>query len=73
MSMPINIIFDGPPGPVSGSFIEVENDDGQSISIGEWVERQNGYWALRITELPTCKEGKTPLTMADCVGDSNDR
>lgn len=49
----INIIFDGPPSHVSGRFIEVEDDSGQSISVGEWVERDDGYWALRITELPT--------------------
>ena len=31
----VYIRFDGPPGPVSGRFIEVERD-GASISIGEW-------------------------------------
>jgi len=52
--MAINIIFDGPPGPTtfSGRFIEVETDDGRSINVGEWIERDDGLWALRITELP---------------------
>jgi len=49
----INIIFDGPPSHVPGRFVEVETDDGSSISAGEWIERDDGLWALRITELPT--------------------
>jgi hypothetical protein len=44
----INIIFDGPPGPEGPRFIEVETDDGRSIRVGEWQERTNGYWRLRI-------------------------
>jgi hypothetical protein len=44
----INIIFDGPPGPEGPRFIEVENDSGRSIRVGEWQERTNGCWALRI-------------------------
>ena len=50
---PINIIFDGPPGPEAGRFVEVETDDGKSITIGEWAERSDGLWARRITELPS--------------------
>jgi hypothetical protein len=57
MSQPINIIFDGAPGPVAGRFVEVETDEGRSINVGEWVERLDGLWALRITELP---EASTP-------------
>lgn len=49
---PINIIFDGPPGPAAGRFIEVETDDYTSIRVGEWIERADGLWALRITSLP---------------------
>lgn len=48
----INIIFDGPPSHESGRFVEVENDAGEGIHAGEWIERANGLWALRITELP---------------------
>jgi hypothetical protein len=44
----IDIVFDGPPGPEAGRFVEVENDTGASISIGEWVQRPDGYWVLRI-------------------------
>jgi hypothetical protein len=44
----IDIVFDGPPSHESGRFVEVENSAGESIRIGEWVERPDGYWALRI-------------------------
>lgn len=45
---PIDIIFTGPPGPDSGRFIEVENAAGQSIRIGQWIDRGDGTWALRL-------------------------
>jgi hypothetical protein len=43
----INIVFDGPPGPDSGRFVEVEDERGHSIRFGEWIERADGLWALR--------------------------
>jgi hypothetical protein len=43
----INIVFDGPPAHESGRFVEVETDDGHSMSIGQWLDRPDGYWALR--------------------------
>ncbi len=46
----IDIVFDDGPGPVSGRFVEVENEAGESICVGEWVKRDDGYWALRITQ-----------------------
>lgn len=49
----VEIVFDGPPGPTSGRFIEVEDPKGRSISIGHWWQRPDGYWALRIP----CKDG----------------
>lgn len=44
----INIIFDGPPSHESGRFVEVEDDDGKSVCVGDWIERDDGLWALRI-------------------------
>jgi len=55
----INIVFDGAPGPESGRFVEVEDDAGVSIRIGEWIERRDGFWVLRITQLPPTS-GDTP-------------
>ena len=50
----IDIVFDGPPGPESGRFIEVEDASGRSIRFGEWLQRTDGFWVLRIarTDLP---------------------
>jgi hypothetical protein len=45
-----DIVFDGPPGPKSGRFVEVEDKDGEGVAVGEWVERPDGFWALRIRE-----------------------
>ena len=56
MSKAINIIFDGPPSHKSGRFVEVETDDGKSINSGTWLERDDGLWSLRITELPSCDD-----------------
>lgn len=55
----INIIFDGPSAAVSGRFIEVEDDDGKSITVGKWVDRGDGTWALVIPKsrvITTVKE-----------------
>ena len=44
----VDIVFDGPPGPESGRFVEVEDASGKSIRLGEWLQRPDGSWALRI-------------------------
>ena len=46
----IDIVFDRPPGPEAPRLLEVEDDHGRSISYGEWVERDDGHWALRIPQ-----------------------
>ena len=46
----IDIVFDGPPGPTAGRFVEVEDASGKSINVGEWIDRGNGLWALRIPD-----------------------
>ena len=51
----IDIVFDGPPAPDGGRFVEVENEAGQSISVGEWIDRGDGLWALRIPVPPSVK------------------
>lgn len=48
----IDIVFDAPPSPEGSRLIEVEDDTGASISMGEWVERPDGRWALRLRSLP---------------------
>ena len=50
MTKTIDIVFDGPPSHESGRFVEVEDDSGKSIGVGEWVERDDGLWALRLPD-----------------------
>ena len=45
--MKMQIRFDGPPGPVPGRFIEVEDEHGASIKVGEWKE-DGANWLLVI-------------------------
>ena len=45
----VDIVFDGPPAHESGRFIEVESPPGKSIKFGEWIQREDGYWVLRIS------------------------
>lgn len=53
----IDVVFDGPPAHeshpkrwlgIGGRFVEVEDPRGQGISVGEWIDRGNGLWVLRI-------------------------
>jgi hypothetical protein len=44
----IRIVFDGPPAHESGRFVEVEDTEGQGLDAGEWHERDDGLWELRI-------------------------
>ena len=48
----IRILFDGPPSHESGRFVEVENEKGESIKLGEWVQ-DGEYWVL---QFPDCRE-----------------
>jgi hypothetical protein len=50
----IDIVFDGPPGPISPSFIETETPEGVGVSLGKWVKRADGHWVLRIVVDATC-------------------
>lgn len=44
----IAVVFDGPPSHESGRFVECETPDGRSINVGEWVQRDDWLWELRI-------------------------
>lgn len=54
----VRVVFDGPPGPKSGRFVEVETPDGASVSVGEWHEREDGLWELRMLATSKQKEGR---------------
>ena len=51
----VDVVFDGPPGPESGRFVECEDGRGQSACIGEWLQRDDGMWTLRIPFQNPCK------------------
>ena len=38
------VLFDGPPGHLSGRFVEVEDQDGNGASVG-WLN-EGDFWAL---------------------------
>ena len=42
---PVFVVFDGPPAPEAGRFIEVETAEGKSVRAGEW-EQDGDYWYL---------------------------
>lgn len=44
----IDIVFDGPPAHESGRFVDTCDLNGEPIGVGEWVDRENDLWALRI-------------------------
>lgn len=46
----IDIVFDRLPGVESPEFIEVEDANGNSISIGKWLIRPDNYAVLRIPD-----------------------
>jgi hypothetical protein len=46
----LNFVLDGPPGPDMPRLVEVEDDDGRGITVGEWKGLRGDYWTLRITE-----------------------
>ena len=47
----IDVVFDGPPSHLSGRFVETEDPTGKGISAGQWIDRGDGLWALRIPSL----------------------
>ena len=62
----IDFVCDGLPGPEGPRFVELEDKHGRSIALGEWVERSDGLFALRIpiaaAPYPFCR------TPAKCAG-----
>jgi hypothetical protein len=47
----LHIVFDGPPSHDGGRFVEVETPDGKSVRAGEWHERPDGLWELRLSAI----------------------
>ena len=51
----IHVVFDGPPGPTAGRFVEVEDAHGRGKDAGRW-EEHGDYWHLVFDgkEVPSC-------------------
>ena len=46
-SFELEIVFDGPPGPIPGRFIETQDaQTGEGIGWGEWLNNGDGTWSL---------------------------
>jgi len=59
MAEHVDIVFDGPPGLEGNRFMEIEDASGRSITFGEWIERQDRRWVLRITAADFQKPRRT--------------
>lgn len=46
----LDIVLDGPPSDLSGQFVEVESPAGTGVKVGTWINRGDGYWALRLIQ-----------------------
>ena len=42
------MVFDAPPGRDMPTLVEIEDQSGRAIDIGEWRARPDGYWELVI-------------------------
>jgi hypothetical protein len=51
MTTSLRIVFDGPPSPEGGRFVEVEDAAGNSVNAGTWHERPDGLWELRLAPI----------------------
>lgn len=44
----VDVVFEGAPGPDGLRFVEVETEHGAGVKLGQWLERHNGQWVLRV-------------------------
>lgn len=69
ITVKVRVRFDGPPGPVSGRFIEVEDSGtGCSISLGEWFQDPTSNdWFLSFelghNDIEICQQNVKRLTL----------
>ena len=57
MSKYIDFVMTVLPGP-EGEFVELEDDQGHGLNLGEWVKRDDGLFALRIPLPVALEEGE---------------
>jgi hypothetical protein len=44
----LRVVFDAPPGRDMPTLIEIEDESGRPIAVGQWRARPDGYWELVI-------------------------
>lgn len=44
----LRVVFDAPPGRDMPTLVEIEDQSGRAIDIGQWRQRPDGYWELVI-------------------------
>jgi hypothetical protein len=44
----LRVVFDAPPGRDMPTLIEIEDERGRPIAVGQWRQRPDGYWELVI-------------------------
>lgn len=64
VSTELRFVIDGPPEHEAGRFVEVEDAHGRSVGVGEWHERSDGHWELRVErrvreKLPDRRDGES--------------
>jgi len=70
----IDIVFADVEGSPDCTFVEVEDDRGYSVRVGEWIKRPDGYSVLRIAPdafedadpTPYCSYGHKTKASCDC-------
>lgn len=63
----IDIVFTGPLSASPMIFVGAEDMEGKSIGVGEWIQREDGYWALRIDGLQEAAE-ESPAVLPSHYG-----
>lgn len=48
----IHVVFDAPPGRDMPTLVEVEDENGRGIPVGEWRQRPDGYWEIIFRAVP---------------------
>lgn len=56
----LDIVFDGDPTLPEGTFVEIESPSGTGVKVGTWIDRGDGFWALRLTLADFLAPSSTP-------------
>lgn len=64
----IDIVFDGPPDAEGPRFVEAEDENGHGIRCGEWLQRPDGEWVLRVSPMFVYRKPMTNIQRGILVG-----